>query len=460
MSRLKSIGVVLGRGIVARILQYLAVAIFAALFVSAAIKFMYIRSSFTAQYTQSVRNLGDFISPALSQAVWSYDEQAIHSLLDNASAVYQLAGCELLNEKHEVLYSCSKSRLREGLHAEFFDLLAEKKSVGRLVLYYDTRNVESVYRGFLIYEVFLSLLLFVVLVVAMGYIVTRLVSRPIDNIMRNANLIAGGDLTRKIPVVSDDELGQLACAFNSMVDSLNELVLQIQRSTTTLTDELGASSGSLAHIADSTARQESAFSRMRDMFELSSSMAATANTLAQNSLGETEQSRRRMHDTVASMSDINTTAQEIAATVSRITGIAAQTNLLALNAAIEAARAGSQGKGFAVVATEVRKLAEQSGELAKETSRMLRDTNSKISDGVGVSEAAGESILRIIANYAEIAESIARISQASNEQIHLVNDSMAMLETNLQLTNNIIEGHNAIEGQAHRLAQIVQKFRT
>ena len=451
--------------LVGRILQVLAIAIYLVLSVNVTIKAFYINQSFKAQHAESVRNLGDFIAPSLGQALWNYDEQAIRNLLDNAANVYHLAGCELLNEKQERVYQCHTgeghaNHTDEEHLKESFNLVADDKPVGRLVLLYDSEAVEDLYFGFLYYELFLSLALFIVLMVATAWIVNRLVRQPINNLIRTSQVIAGGDLTQTIPVHSDDELGQLARSFNTMVDSLNELVLQIQQSSTALANEVAASAGSLSHIADSTEKQEHAFSRLRDMFDQSTGMAATANTLAQNTLGETEQSRQGMANTLAAMSEIDSTARQIAAIVTKITGIANQTNLLALNAAIEAARAGTQGKGFAVVAAEVRKLAEQSGEFAKETTRMLRDTNSKIADGVLVSRAAGDNIARVIGNYGEIAESIARISHTANEQIYLVNESVDTIERNLQLTRNIIEGHNAIEQNALKLAHAVRKFRT
>lgn len=451
--------------LVGRILQVLAIAIYVVLSINVSIKAYYINHSFKAQHAESVRNVGDFIAPALGQALWNFDEQSIRNLLDNATNIYQLAGCELFNEKQERVYQCDTGE-EHAAHAaeehlqEAFNLTADGKAVGRLILFYDSEAVEDLYYGFLYYELFLSLALFIVLMAVTAWIVNRLVRQPINQLIRSSQVIAGGDLTQTIPVQSDDELGQLARSFNTMVDSLNELILQIQQSTASLTNEVAGSASSLAHIADSTERQETAFNRLRDMFDLSTSMAATANTLAQNTLGETEQSRQGMANTLGAMSEIDSTARQIAVIVSKITGIANQTNLLALNAAIEAARAGTQGKGFAVVAAEVRKLAEQSAEFAKETTRMLKETNSKIADGVQVSQSAGENIARVIGNYAEIAESIARISHTANEQIHLVNESVDTIERNLQLTRGIIEGHNAIEQNALQLAQAVRKFRT
>lgn len=450
--------------VVARILQYVVLAVFAVLFLNAVIKGIYIRNSFTQQHTTSIRNLGNFIAPSLSQAIWNFDDKAIKNLLDSAQSVYGLTDCKLTGEKGNVLYQCQRNEVKTGAESEYsqesFDVIADGKVIGKLELFYSTSKVKQVYIGFLTYEVLLSVLLFAVLIVTVAYIVRRFVSKPINDIITTSALIAHGDLTQKIMVDSEDELGQLARSFNRMVDSLSELVEQIQASAEALTKELSASAASLQRITDSAQHQEQAFLRLREMFELAASMANTANSLAQNTLGDTEKSRQGMQDTLSAMGEITQTAQQIADIVEKITGIAKQTNLLALNATIESAHAGEHGRGFAVVATEVRKLAEQSGDFAKETSRMLQQTNEKIAGGVAVSESAGASIAHVIANYGDIADSIARISQTADEQIYLVNDSVDTLEANLQLTRNVIEGHRAIDEHAQQLAEMAKKFRT
>jgi len=448
--------------VIARILQFVVLAVFVALCLNAAIKGIYIRTNFTNQHTTSIRNLGNFIAPSLSQAIWNFDDKAIKNLLDSAQAVYGLTDCKLFSDKAVLLYQCQSANTNADTEysQESFDVVTDNKVVGKLELYYSTDNIKQVYAGFLTYEILLSVLLFIVLIATVAYIVRRFVSKPINDIITTSALIAQGDLTQKIMVDSEDELGQLARSFNRMVDSLSELVEQIQASAEALTKELDASSTSLMHITESAQHQEQAFLRMREMFELSASMANTANTLAQTTLGDTEKSRQGMQNTLAAMGDINQTAQQIADIVGKITGIAKQTNLLALNATIESAHAGEHGRGFAVVATEVRNLAEQSGDFAKETSRMLQATNTKIADGVAISESAGANIARVITNYTDIADSIARISQAADEQIHLVNDSVDTLENNLQLTRNVIAGHHAIDEHAQQLANMAQKFRT
>ncbi|MCC7517339.1 MAG: methyl-accepting chemotaxis protein [Pseudomonadales bacterium] len=446
----------------ARILQILAAATFLALAAGVSIKALYIDKSFKAQKAESVRNTGEFMAPTLSQALWNFDEQAIHNLLNNAVSVYHLADCELYNEKDNLVYECPQQIDHKNSHYlhESFALQIDNKTVGKLILSYDNQAVAALYYGFLYYELLLSAGLFLVLLAVTTWVVNRLVAQPINRLIHTSQIIAEGDLTQAIPVHSNDELGQLARSFNAMVNSLNELILQIQQSATLLSNEVSDSTQSLTHIASSTAQQEAAFGQLREMFRLSANMAANANHLAQSTLNETESSRQGMSDTLTAMSGINDSTHHIAATIAKITGIANQTSLLALNAAIEAARAGTEGKGFAVVAAEVRKLAEQSADFAKETAQMLQETNNTIADGVHISQAAGDHIAKVIANYGEIAESITQLSQAANTQIHLVDDSASTIDRTLQLTRRVLEGHEAIEQNALQLAEAVKKFRT
>ncbi|MCC7515936.1 MAG: hypothetical protein IT470_01205, partial [Pseudomonadales bacterium] len=171
--------------VVARILQYAVLAVFAAMFLNAVIKGIYIRDRFTDQHVASVRNLGDFIAPSLSQAIWNFDDAAIKKLLDSAQSVYGLTDCKLLGEKGNVLYQCQRSAVEaeSEYSQENFDVIADGKVIGKLELFYSTSKVKQVYIGFLTYEILLSVLLFIVLIVTVAYIVRRFVSKPINDII-------------------------------------------------------------------------------------------------------------------------------------------------------------------------------------------------------------------------------------------------------------------------------------
>ncbi|BBB91753.1 MAG TPA: methyl-accepting chemotaxis protein [Methylomusa anaerophila] len=247
----------------------------------------------------------------------------------------------------------------------------------------------------------------IVIGIILSLILTYMVRKPINQMLTTANHMAEGDLAGSFSYVEEgDELSQLAIALNKMRHSFKTAVSKILNSAR----QVAASSNSLAHIVDDSARaatqvqdsisqvthnaeqqQEAATLALGAAEHLVASIqqiAANAAIVVDVSL-ETAQAAQagseKVTTAVRQMSNIDQTvgglaqvigkleghSQAIGQIVNTISAIAGQTNLLALNAAIEAARAGEHGKGFAVVAEEVRKLAEQAGEAAQQIADLI-----------------------------------------------------------------------------------------
>src|SRR5206468_11174229 len=119
---------------------------------------------------------------------------------------------------------------------------------------------------------------------------------------------------------------------------------------------------------------------------------------------------------VEAMSRIEGSSHKIADIIIVIDEIARQTNLLALNAAVEAARAGDAGRGFAVVASEVRSLAQRSSQAAKDIKDLITNSSTQVKDGVDLVNRTGQSLSEIVASIKSVAEIVADIATASNEQ--------------------------------------------
>jgi methyl-accepting chemotaxis protein len=234
------------------------------------------------------------------------------------------------------------------------------------------------------------------------------IKKSLLSILASTKRYAEGDLRLLISVEKRDEFGEIGSAINEMVRGIGNLVVKIARSSEEMaasTQQLTASTeqsaqsvtqvaGSINDIAQGAENQLNEVAATCTVVEQMSDsileVAANSNYVSENSFQAADKAKegsaaveKAISQMVHIEQTVNNSAQvvaklgerskEIGQIVDTISGIAGQTNLLALNAAIEAARAGEQGRGFAVVAEEVRKLAEQSQEAAKQIATLINE---------------------------------------------------------------------------------------
>jgi methyl-accepting chemotaxis protein len=307
------------------------------------------------------------------------------------------------------------------------------------------------------------------------FLVSRAIAAPVGRAAAMLGEIADGrgDLTRRMPVESRDEVGALAEAFNRFVASLNHTIGDVRDSAYAIA---GASTEIASGNMNLSGRTEAQASSLEEtaaaMEELTSTVrqnadnARQANQLVLSATREAEKGGQVVGQVVATMGSISDSSRKIVDIIAVIDGIAFQTNILALNAAVEAARAGEQGRGFAVVATEVRNLAHRSAAAAKEIKELIGDSVEKVEAGTRLVDSAGATMGEIVGAVRRVADLMAEIDAASAEQsqgIGQVNQSIAEMDDATQQNAALVEeaaaAAAALREQADRLARVVSAFR-
>ncbi len=323
-----------------------------------------------------------------------------------------------------------------------------------------------------------SALSLVILALLSGAIVHFLIARLLKRLsdIRDAmHNIANGtnDLSQRLPDNGDDEVAQIAQAFNAFSDKLSVVMVQLRDASASVKNaaqEIAAGnqdlSGRTEQAASSLRETASAVEEITASVTQSNESAAEANDQASKASAAASRGGDVVSQAISTMQSIEVASAKIGDITSVIDGIAFQTNILALNASVEAARAGEQGRGFAVVAGEVRNLASRSAQAAREIKTLIDSTTDSVATGSRYVHLAGESMDEIRASIGSVSGIMREMSIATSEQmkgIHEINHAVThldrMVQQNAELVVQSAAAASALQSQAGELAETAGHFR-
>ena len=313
----------------------------------------------------------------------------------------------------------------------------------------------------------------VLLSALVAWLVSRSITRPLNQAVEVAKRVADGDLTTEVTVTSSDEIGELMTALKVMNGNLFDIVSQVRSGTDTIahaSSEIASGNMDLSsrteQQAGSLEETASAMEQLTSTVKQNADNARQANQLAVSASEVAVQGGSVVGKVIDTMGSINASSKKIVDIISVIDGIAFQTNILALNAAVEAARAGEQGRGFAVVASEVRSLAHRSASAAKEIKQLIDDSVEKVDTGSKLVEQAGATMNEVVASVRRVTDIVAEISSASQEQsagIDEIGNAITQIDETTQQNAALVEqaaaAAQSLQDQAAKLTQVVSVFK-
>lgn len=319
-------------------------------------------------------------------------------------------------------------------------------------------------------------------------------------LMNELQDIADGDLTVQA-TVSEDITGAIADSVNLTLEELRRLLgmvrmtaQQVDRSCATAqeisvdllalaarqSDEIQQTGDAVLQMTAQIREVSRAATESADVAQASVSAAVRGETAVQESIASMQQLREQVQESAKRIKRLADSSLEIGDIIDLISGITEQTHVLALNASIQAASAGEAGRGFAVVAEEVQRLAERSGDAARQIAQLVKTvqvdaqeavaamerSTQRVVDGARRSDAAGAALAEIRRVSQHLAELIGGISTSAGEQSELAGRVAHNIESILTVTEHTRQGTQMTASSvrelatlAHELGEAIGRFR-
>jgi len=447
------------------------------------------------------------LTQSLPSTLWNFETDQMLSIVMSEVSAQEVRGVfvfdknkqvlgRLVNDQGEILDSelPNDVAVMKEVFLYFVDS-GVKTNVGRLVVVVDESAIDNLLKESLIRAIVQIILMVIILVAVLTILLKQIVIRPLDEVGQALSDISQGegDLTRRLTVVADNEIGSLAGDFNNFVDKIQLLVQQVVGSMTSMSELIQ----DLVNVAQNTSQGVQAQGQETEQVAAAiNEMSATSQDVSKNAAGAADSANSADQeaieakavvamtiDSIGQLADeiengvqvinaLEIDVDNITSMVGVIQGIAEQTNLLALNAAIEAARAGEQGRGFAVVADEVRSLASKTQSTTEEIQEMITRLQNGAQSAVGVMKSSKEkgantvqevnktdkSLEDIVSAVSAINDMNTQIASASEQQTLAIDEISRSITNIADVADQTASGAQDTESSCVRLAELAQQI--
>ncbi|PCC13797.1 methyl-accepting chemotaxis protein [Pseudoalteromonas sp. JB197] len=418
-----------------------------------------------------VENVNNMALPANGYAIMMHNDGTVIAYKDASKVMGQISNIdEQLNTK------LVQSSIQSGkLTPAYFKTEGRDKLLWgvdipntdwQLAFVLDKKTLEAPLTNLMLTQLGLAALALIVSVLAISWLLSLLLG-PLTRVSQALSRIAdgNGDLTQRIEVDSQDEVGVLADSFNRFVSSQHGLISHIRQLATELdldaerslctnqtsVEELQRQQQEVAMVATAVTEMSSATHEIAANAESTAASQQSAQSSAQGkSLVDKTRSTinslaSEIDETTMVIGELSLHAQAISSILTTIQEIAEQTNLLALNAAIEAARAGDQGRGFAVVADEVRVLSRRTQDSTAEVYTTIETLQNTTKQAVSLMDSSKGLANNSVDDVNAAAQALEEITQAVNIISDMAGQIAIAAEEQTQVTNEITQNTVAIK---------------
>lgn len=450
-----------------------------------------IRDQQQAKFRKDIQAQIELANSALMEAVFAYDFEQVGAIAQSFVNTDLVTEIKIFDHRGKNLASALEAGSTDFAPKEGrsgVEIVRNKDVIGRYDIVFSTKSMEAILVQQLQISAIVTVMLLLASLTTVFLLTRKLILAPLSEISNSLDSIAagGGDLTRRLPTDSGDEVALLANNFNRVMEQIGSIIKNVIVVTDKVSKNVHVMSGATESTVNSTTQQlkeiEQIAAALQELSHSADEVARhagatadhtreTANFAEQGSkvVTSSRETVNRLTDQIeATAEKINTlkhSSENIGSVMEVIRSIAEQTNLLALNAAIEAARAGEQGRGFAVVADEVRSLAQktqtsteeiesiiiQLQRAADEAHQSMSTSMASVQETIDTSTKVEETLERIRVNIDTINEMNHQIATASDEQSSVANEVSKNITAIHSLSEKVSENAHIISDNSDQL---------